>query len=334
MNRCRAILATASMAAAVGISAHAQSPAASASAAPSWPTKPVRLVLGLPPGSGSDLLARALAQRLTPQWGQSVVVENRPGANTIIATELVAHAAPDGHTLLFGIGYSFTLIPHLYAKVPYDPVRDFAPITLLAHFGTVLVVNASLPVNNVAELIALARSQPGKITYGSIGSGSSPNLMWEMIDHKAGIKLLHVPYKGQSQLMTAVLTNEVNTTWAGVFTVRPHVRTGKVRALAYSAEKRSSAMPDLPTIAEAGYPEATTEVWYGLFAPAGTPRALIDRIHRNVGALIADREFQAKEIFSKGYEPGGLGPDDMAALIRRDFDAGAELVRISGARAE
>jgi len=334
MNRWHAILAAAIVAATFGSSAHAQSPGASSSAAPSWPTKPVRLVLGLPPGSGSDLLARALAQRLTGRWGQTVVVENRPGANTIIATELVARAAPDGHTLLFGIGYSFTLIPHLYAKIPYDPINDFAPITLLAEFGTVLVVNASLPVNNVAELIALARSQPGKLTYGSIGSGSSPHLMWEMINHKAGIKLLHVPYKGQSQLITAVLTNEVNVTWAGVFTVRPHVTSGKVRALAYSAEKRSSAMPELPTIGEAGYPEASTEVWYALFAPARTPRTLIDRIHHDVGTLLAEREFREKEIFSKGYEPGGMGPDDTAALIRRDLQAGGVLVKISGARAE
>jgi len=158
--------------------------------------------------------------------------------------------------------------------------------------------------------------------------------MWEMINHRAGIKLLHVPYKGQSQLITAVITNEVNVTWAGVFTVRPHVASGKVRALAYSAAKRSSAMPELPTIVEAGYPAARTEVWYGLFAPARTPRSLVDRIHNDVGALLADREFRDREIFSKGYEPGGLGPDDMAALIRRDLQAGAELVKISGARAE
>jgi len=334
LNSVRSLLATTTMTAVLSFSAHAQGPGGGAGTAQAWPAKPVRLVLGLPPGSGSDLLARALAQRLTGQWGQTVIVENRPGANTIIATEFVARATPDAHTLLFGIGYSFTLLPHMYEKIPYDPVADFAPITLLADFGTVLVVNSSLRAGNLAELIALARSQPGKISYGSIGSGSSPHLMWEMINHKAGVKLLHVPYKGQSQLITAVITNEVNATWAGVFTVRPHVASGKVRALAYSAAKRSSAMPELPTILEAGYPDARTEVWYGLFAPARTPRSLVNRIHSDVGALLADREFRDKEIFSKGYEPGGLGPDELAALIRRDLQAGAELVKISGARAE
>jgi len=315
-------------------SAYAQAPGASTGPAQAWPTRPVRLVLGLPPGSGSDLLARALAQRLTGRWGQPVVVENRAGANTIIATEAVARAAPDGHTLLFGIGYSFTLIPHLYAKIPYDPIEDFAPITMLAEFGTVLVVNPALPANTLSELIALARSQPGKLIYGSIGSGSSPHLMLEMISNKAGIKLLHVPYKGQSQLMLAALTNEVNLTWAGVFSVRPHVTTGKLKALAYSGGKRSSAMPELPTVVEAGYPDARTEVWYALFAPARTPRMLIERIHGDVSKLLAEPEFREKEIFSKGYEPSGLGPVEITALIRRDLVAGGVLVKISGARAE
>ncbi len=324
----RGTLLAAAIAVCLGGSADAQTPAQP------WPVKPVRLVIGLPPGSGSDLLARALGQRLGAQWGQSVVVDNRPGANTILATELVAHAAPDGYTLLFGIGHSFTIIPHLYAKIPYDPLKDFAPITLLAEFGTVLVVNASLPVKSVAELIALARSEPASLTYASMGPGSSPHLMWEMINHKAGVRLLQIPYKGQPQMITAVLANEVNATSASVFSVRPQVASGKLRALAYSGEKRSSAMPDLPTIGEAGYPDASNGVWYGLFAPAQTPRALIDRIYRNVAALIAEREFRDKEIFSKGYEPGGLNPEETAARIRRDFDAGAELVRVSGARAE
>lgn len=334
MNALRTILVGVVVAASLSAPAYAQAPGASTVPAQAWPTRPVRLVLGLPPGSGSDLLARALAQRLTPHWGHPVVVENRAGANTIIATEAVARAAADGHTLLFGIGYSFTLLPHLYAKVPYDPIDDFAPIITLAEFGTVLVVNSALPANNLSELIALARSQPGKIAYGSIGSGSSPHLMWEMISNKAGIKLLHVPYKGQSQLMMAVLTNEVNLTWAGVFSVGRHVTAGKLKALAYSGGKRSSAMPELPTIVELGYPDARTEVWYGLFAPARTPRTLIDRIHRDVSKLLAEPEFREKEIFSRGYEPSGLGPDEITALIRRELVAGGILVKISGARAE
>ena len=330
----RVVLFGVLFAASLNIAVFAQAPTAPPGAEQAWLTKPVRLVLGLPPGSGSDLLARALAQRLTGKWGQPIVVENRAGANTIIATESVARAAPDGHTLLFGIGYSFTLVPHLYAKIPFDPVEDFAPISGLAEFGTVLVVNPALKVNSLPELIALAKSQPGQITYGSIGSGSSANLMWEMISYKAGIKLLHVPYKGQSQQMLAVLTNEVNSTWAGAFSVGRHVKAGKLKALAYSASKRASAIPSLPTLAELGYPEAETEVWYALFAPARTPRPVIDRIRRDVSELLTDPAFREKEIFSKGYEPSTAGPEEIAARIRRELVTGGTLVKISGAHAE
>lgn len=329
----RVVLLGILVAASLHTAAYAQAPAAPG-AEQAWPTRPVRLVLGLPPGSGSDLLARGLAQRLTGKWGQPIVVENRAGANTIIATESVARAAPDGHTLLFGIGYTFTLVPHLYKKIPFDPIEDFAPISGLAEFGTVLVVNPALKVDTFPELIALIKSQPGQISYGSIGSGSSAHLMWEMISYKAGIKLLHVPYKGQSQQMLAVLTNEVNVTWSGAFSVGRHVKAGKLKALAYSSGKRASALPTLPTLAELGYPEAETEVWYGLFAPARTPRAIIDRVHRDVSELLTDPAFREKEIFSKGYEPYNAGPEEITARIKRELVTGAALVKISGAHAD
>ena len=310
-------------------SASAQAPVGS-----DWPARPVRLVIGIAAGSGSDLLARALGQRLTRQWGQAVVVENRTGANTIIATETVARAAPDGHTLLFALDHAFTTTPHLYAKVPYDPLKDFAPITLLTEFGTVLVANSLLPVQNVQQLIALAKSQPGKISYGSIGAGSQMHLITETLNNKAGIHLMHVPYKGMPQLSTAVMTGEIGVTWLGLFSARPHIASGKLKALAYSDSKRSSFMPDLPTLAELGYPEVVKSVWYGLLAPARTPRPLVERIHRDVSKLLADPEFREKEMYSKGYEPSGLGPDEFAALIRRQFEAGALMVKISGARVD
>ncbi len=310
-------------------SAGAQAPANA-----DWPARAVHLVIGIAPGSGSDLLARGLAQRLTPVWHQPVVVDSRPGANTIIATEAVAKAAPDGYTLLFALDHAFTTTPHLYARVPYDPLKDFAPITLLTEFGTVLVASPALGVQNVAQLIALAKSQPGKISYGSIGSGSQMHLITEMLNNQAGIKLLHVPYKGMPQLSTAVITGEIGVTWLGLFSARPHIASGKLKVLAYSDSKRSSFMPDLPTVAELGYPDVVKSVWYGLLAPARTPSPLIDRIHGDVSKLLADPEFREKEMYSKGYEPSGLGPDAFGALIKRQYAAGANLVKVSGARVE
>ena len=318
-------LSTAMFAAICAPSAQAQSP---------WPSKPVRMVLGLPPGSGSDLLARALAQRLTPMWGQSVVVDNRPGAATNIGTEAVARATPDGHTILFGIDIGLTINPHLYAKMPYDTFRDFAPITLLCSFGLVLVAHPPLAANNVAELIALAKSEPGKITYASIGAGSQMHLLSEMLAHKAGIKLLHVPYKGMGQMMTATLSGEVQLTWAGMFSARGLVSSGRLKALGFSATKRSPMMPGVPTFVEMGMPEVEMGVWYGLLAPAGTPRAIIDRIHADTARLLAEPEFRDKEVLPKGYEPIGAGPEAFAAFLKRDFARQGEMVRISGAKVE
>ena len=309
-------------------------PALSQAPGADWPAKPVRIIIGIAAGSGSDTLARAVAHRLTEKWGQPVVVENRPGANTIIATDSVAKAAPDGHTLLFALDHAFTTTPHLYSKIPYDPVRDFAPVTLLAEFGTVLVASATLPVQDARQLVALAKSQPGKITYGSIGSGSQMHLITEMLNNKAGISLVHVPYKGMGQLSTAVLTGEIGATWLGLFSARPHLKSGKLKALAYSGAKRSTFMPDLPTFPELGYPEVHKLVWYGLMAPARTPRPLVERIHADVGKLLAEPEFRAKEIQSRGYEAGGMGLDEFGARIRRELAEGAAMVKISGAKVE
>jgi tripartite-type tricarboxylate transporter receptor subunit TctC len=302
--------------------------------AQTWPTRPVRLVVPLPPGSGSDLLARALAQRLTPTWGQSVVVDNRPGGNTILATDAVAKSPADGYTLLFGIDISFTVNPHLYAKLPYDAFKDFQPVTHLTSFAVMLVANPSVPASNVTELVALAKERPGRISYSSIGSGSQMHLLSAMLENKAGIQLLHVPYKGIPQMSLAVLTGEVQLTWVGVFTARPQVQAGKLKALGYSGTKRSNLMPDVPTLAEQGYPDVEMSVWYGILAPAGTPRAIVDRIHGDVTKVIAEPEFRDKEMLAKGYEPTGLGPEEFAALMRRESQARAVMVKISGAKVD
>ena len=302
--------------------------------AQTWPQRPVRLVVPLPPGSGSDLLARGLAQRLTALWGQPVVVDNRPGGNMIIATDAVAKSAADGYTLLFGVDTSFTVNPHLYAKLPYDAVKDFQPVTHLTSFGVMLVANPSLPANNLAELVALAKKQPGKISYASIGSGTQMHLLSAMLENKAGVQLLHVPYKGIPQMSLAVLTGEVNMTWVGVFTARPQVQSGKLKALAYSGPSRSSLMPDVPTAIEQGYPDVEMSVWYGVLAPAGTPRAIVERVHADVVKVMADPEFRDKEMLAKGYEPSGLGPEQFAALMAKESQQRAVMVKLSGAKAD
>lgn len=332
MNALRTVVTGACAAALIAAAAltapvHAQAQSA-------WPSKTVRMVVGLPPGSGSDLLARALSQRLTMQWGQSVVVENRPGANTILATESVARATPDGHTLLFAIDGGFTVNPHLYAKLPYDPIKDFAPVTMITTFGTVLVATPSLPANTVAELVALAKAQPGKINFGSIGAGSQMHLLSAMLGNKAGIELLHVPYKGIPQMMTAVLTGEVQLAWVGVFSSRKLVQAGRLKALGFGGTKRAPMMPEVPTLAELGYPEVEASVWYGLLAPAGTPRPLIERIHADVLRIIQDPEFRDREMLARGYEPSGLGPEEFAALILRETASRAVMVKISGAHVD
>ena len=308
---------------------------AAATAQPArWPSKPVRMVLGLPPGSGSDLLARALAQRLLPIWGQPVVVDNRPGGNMIVATEAVARAAPDGHTVLFALDSSFTVLPHLQAKLPYDPFKDFAPVVLLTSFGLAMVAHPNLPAESVVELIAAAKRDPGKYTYSSVGAGSQMHLIGEMLGHRAGIRFTHVPYKGIPQMMTAVLTGEVDMTWVGVFSSRGLVAQKKLKALAYSGSKRTPLMPELPTFDELGLPDVGMSAWYGLMAPGGTPRSVIERIHADVTQLMAEPGFREKEMLSKAYEPANLSPEGFAAMIREEFAARAPIVKLSGAKVE
>ena len=302
--------------------------------AQSYPTKPVRMVIGLPPGGGSDPMARVLAQRLTVVWGHPVVVENRPGANTIIATEIVSKAPADGHTLLFGFDHSFTLNPHMYSKLPYDPIKDFSPITQLVTFAVPLVTHPSVRANSVQELVALAKAEPGKISYGSIGIGSHMHIISELLNNKAGITLAHVPYKGIAQMTAALLGGEIQLTWFGVFTTRPLAAARRLNVLAYSGTKRSPYMPEVPTFAELGFPGVDIAVWYGVLAPSGTPRSIVDKIHGDIAKVLADPEYREKEILSRAYDPTGLGPDEFAALIRRELAARAEVVKISGAKVE
>ncbi|MDB5900476.1 MAG: hypothetical protein JWP41_4078 [Ramlibacter sp.] len=299
-------------------------------AAAHWPTRPVKIVLGLPPGSGSDLLARALAQELAEAWKQPVVVENKPGANGIVATDSVAKAPPDGHTLLLAIDANITTNPHIYKSLPHDPVKDLAPVTMLMTFSTALVAHPAAPFNSVAELVARAKAAPGSISYASMGSGSTMHLLSETLEQAAGIKLLHVPYKGIPQMTNALLSGEVQLGWLGAFTAKPLVAEGRLKALGISATKRLALLPQVPTLAELGYPQVEMTVWYGLMAPAATPRPVVERIHSSVAAILAKPSFRDQHLVPKGYEPSGMGTSDFSAHIRRELVSRGEMVRRAG----
>jgi tripartite-type tricarboxylate transporter receptor subunit TctC len=299
-----------------------------------WPSKPVRVVVAYPPGGGIDVLARQLAERLTRQWGQPVVVENKPGANTILAAETVAKAPPDGYTVLFTTDATFSINPHLYARLPYDARRDFIPVTMLVLLQQLLVANPSLPADTLPELIALAKKNPGTINYASYGSGSQPHLSGEMLKYKAGIDLVHVPYKGISLAVPAVMAGEVQLTFAGIATSMGPLKAGRIKALAIGGAKRSPLLPQVPTFAELGFPEVETHAWFGLFLPAGAPQEAVMRLYQDSRKLLEEAEFRQKQLIDKGYEVVASPPAEFAAYIEKDSASRARAVKISGAKAE
>ena len=299
-----------------------------------WPSKPVRIVVAYPPGGGIDVLGRQLADKLTAAWGQPVVVDNRPGANTIVAADAVAKSAPDGYTLLLTSDATFSINPHLYAKLPFDAQRDFVPVTMIVIFQQFLVAHPSLEANTLAELIELAKKSPGKINYASYGSGSQPHLAGEMLKHKAGINLVQVPYKGIAPAMQAVVAGEVQLTFSGIATALPQIKAGRVKPIAVGGPKRSVLLPQVPTFAELGYPEVETHAWFALFMPAGSPREAVQRTHAEVKRILDEPEFRQKAIIEKGYEAVASAPQEFAAYIRSDYESRGRAVKISGAKAE
>src|SRR5437016_9637074 len=289
-----------------------------ASDAQPWPVKPVRMVVAYPPGGGIDILARQLADKLATPWGQPVIVENRPGANTILAADLVAKAA-DGHTVLMTSDGTFSINPHVYAKLPYDPQRDFLPVTLLVVLQQLLIANPSLPANNLAELIALAKARPGSINYASYGSGSQPHLSGEMLKYKAGIDLVHVPYKGISLAVPAVMAGEVQLTFSGVASSIAHLKSGRLKPIAIGGAKRSPLLPEVPTFAELGYPEVETHAWFGLFLPAGSPKEAAPRIYHDTKSVLDDPRFRQPQLVDKGYEVVGSSPAEFSNYLKQDL---------------
>src|SRR5882672_7837020 len=303
-------------------------------AAASAQTKPVRIVVAYPPGGGIDVLGRQLAERLTAAWSQPVVVDNRPGANTIVAADAVARAAPDGLTVLMTTDATFSINPHLYAKLPYDAQRDFVPVTLLVLLQQLLVAHPSLQANTLDELVKMAKARPGSINYASYGSGSQPHLSGEMLKYKAGIDLVHVPYKGISLAVPAVMAGEVQLTFAGIATSMGPLKAGRIKPIAIGGAKRSPLFPEVPTFAELGYPEVETHAWFGLFIPAGSPKEAVSRLYGDTRRVLDDPEFRQKQLVDKGYEVVGSSPQEFAAYLKRDSESRARAVQISGAKAE
>ncbi len=298
-----------------------------------YPTRPIRLVLGFPSGGTPDALARSVATQLETQLGRSIVVDNRTGANGIIAAEIVATAPPDGYTMLFSPP-ALAINQILQKKVPYDVLRDFTPVAnICMGTGFILVVNPSVPAKSVKELIALAKSG-GKLSYGTPGIGNTQHLAGELFNLRAQTRLLHVPYKGLTPAITAVLSGEVSALFVPPTVVLPHIKAGKLRALAFTGAKRWQFMPELPTIAEAGVPGfEVSGSWQGWFAPARTPRDIVGRLYAEIHKALQVPKVH-DFILTGGYEPDGRGPEEFRKLIQSDFRKYAEVVRVAGIKAE
>jgi tripartite-type tricarboxylate transporter receptor subunit TctC len=298
-----------------------------------WPTRAVKLVVPYPPGGGVDLLARALAQKLSNLWQQPVTIDNKPGANTLIGTEAVARSS-DGHTLLFTTDATFTINPHLYNKLPYDLDKDFSAIVQLVSFSQLLVANSSLPANSLAELINLAKNKPASLSYASYGAGSQPQLAMETLKQKAGVFILHIPYRGIPQAIAAVVGGEVPLTWSGIPSARPHIASKRIKAFAYGGKTRSPAFPDVPTIAELGFAEVDANVWVGLLGTSAMAASAVSKVQRDVTSILQEPEFRAREIDAKGYDLVAAGPNEFRRHIRNELASRAAPIRYSGAKAE
>ena len=295
-----------------------------------YPNRPVRLVVGYPAGGVNDILGRAISQRLGDQLGQPVVIDNRPGANSVIGAEAVAKSPPDGYTL-FTTGTPFAINASLYPKLPYDTLKDFVPITQIASGTFLLVVNASLPVTSPKELIAYAKSRSGELNFCSSGPGSPPHLMGELLKLTAGIKMVHVPYKGAAPCVVDLLGGQIQVTFEAMAPLLPHVKSGKLRALAVMSDKRSPVLPEVPTIAEAtGYSGLTVDVWYGILAPAGTPKDIVSKLNGAIHDVLRLPDVK-DQLSRQGLDPASGTPEQLGKILQDDVAKWATVVKASGA---
>jgi len=290
-----------------------------------YPSATVRLIVPYPPGGGVDGLARPLAEQLSVLWGKTVIVENKAGAATIIGSEFVAKAKPDGLTLLFTSDSSITSNPHLYVSMPFDPLKDLVPVTHLIDLYQMVVVHPSVKANTLKEFVALAKSQP--LNYGSYGSASQPNLLFEALKLETGIQLTHIPYKGIAPAIMATLAGEVQTTLGGAATTGQYFKTGRMKPLAINAPMRSALHPDVPTLKEAGFPEIGPRSWFGLFAPRGTPADIVEKISRDVSKVMTNQAFDAAQVSGKGYQGATSSPKAFAEFIEQDYTQKGRVIK-------
>lgn len=283
-----------------------------------YPIKPVRIVVPYPAGGAVDNFARVLSQRLSEVWNQQVVIENRGGASTMIGAEQVAKSPPDGYTLLLSADLTFVIVPHLFAKVPYDPIKDFTPVSALVSATQALVVNPSLPVKTTADLIALAKTKPGELTYGSFGIGSTGHLNMEVLQSMAGVRFRHIPYTGAAPAMTDVIGGHIGFMFAALSIVKGNVAAGKLRMIGVGSDHRSKEFPDVPTIAESGVPGFEAKSWFGLVAPAGTPPEIVNKINHDIAQVIADPAFAQKSLATQGLEPIVGSPRQFSDFIHSE----------------
>jgi tripartite-type tricarboxylate transporter receptor subunit TctC len=297
-----------------------------------WPSKPVRIVVGFTAGGTTDIIARLVGNKLSEAWGQGVSIDNRPGAGGNLGSAIVAKAPPDGYTLLIGSVGPLAVNASLYKDMPYDALTDFAPIVLIATVQNVLVVPPELPVRSVKDLVELARAKPGELNFASTGSGTSAHLSGELLKQMAKIDMVHVPYRGAVGL-NDLLGGRIQLMFATIPSVIAHIRAGSLRAVAVTSSRRSLALPDLPTVEETGYPGFDASSWFGIVAPVGTPRAIVDKIHRDTVRIVNLPDIR-ENLLSQGADPIGSTPEEFGRFMKSETEKWAEIVRISGARAE
>jgi tripartite-type tricarboxylate transporter receptor subunit TctC len=306
--------------------------AAGAAGAQTYPTKPIRFIAPFAAGGALDTLTRTIAIRMQENWGQPVVVENRTGAGGNIGADIVAKAAPDGYTLVMGTIATHAINVSLYSAMPYDAVKDFAPVTIAASINNSLSLHPSVPAKNVPELVAYAKANPGKLTFGSAGSGTSQHLAGELFKTMAGVDMVHIPYKGGAPAMIDLLAGQISMTFGDIPTALPHIRAGKLRSIAVTAAKRSPLLPDVPTIAEQGLPGFDVSAWFGVFTTAGTPRPVVNQLNVEIVRILNLPDVREK-LMGIGMEPVTNSPDEFAVFVKSEIAKWAQVVKASGAKA-